>query len=137
AWVRPEVFGGLAARPWAFALVAIAIAGSWGAYQYASRGRDLAAFLCSSAFLLGMAASTMAGIYPFWLRSTLDPSYSLTPSNPASDRYGLGVALTWWVIGIALVVAYFTYLIRSMRGKVGEGPGPALESDAPGPSGPY
>jgi cytochrome d ubiquinol oxidase subunit II len=119
AWVRPEVFGGLAARPWAFALVALAIAGAWGAYQYASRGRDLAAFLCSSAFLLGMAASTMAGIYPFWLRSTLDPSYSLTASNAASDRYGMGVALIWWIIGIALVACYFTYLFRSMRGKVG------------------
>src|SRR5262249_2277099 len=119
AWVRPEVFGGLAARPWAFALVALAIAGAWGAYHYASRGRDLAAFLCSSAFLLGMAASTMAGIYPFWLRSTLDPSYSLTASNAASDRYGLVVALSWWGVGIALVVGYFTYLFRSIRGKVG------------------
>ncbi len=125
AWVRPEVFGGLAARPWAFALVALAIAGAWGAYRYASRGRDLAAFLCSSAFLLGMAASTMAGIYPFWLRSTLDPSYSLTASNSASDRYGMGVALTWWAVGIALVAVLLHLLFRSMRGKVGTEPGPA------------
>ena len=119
AWVRPEVFSGLAARPWAFAFVALAIAGAWGALRYPRRGRDLAAFLCSSAFLLGMVAATMAGKYPFWLRSTLDPSYSLTASNSASDRYGLGVALTWWTVGIALVVGYFTYLFRSMRGKVG------------------
>src|SRR5215472_1235348 len=39
AWVQPEVFRGLVARPWAFALVALAIAGAWGAYRYSSRGR--------------------------------------------------------------------------------------------------
>jgi cytochrome d ubiquinol oxidase subunit II len=137
AWVRPEVFRGLAARPWAFALVALACAGAWGAYRYASRGRDLAAFLSSSAFLFGMAASTMAGIYPFWLRSTLDPSYSLTAYNAASDRYGMGVALTWWIIGIALIACYFTYLFRSMRGKVGAEPGLPYESAVPDRIGPY
>ena len=47
------------------------------------------AFLSSSAFLLGMLAATLAGQYPFWLRSTLDPSYSLTALNSASDHYGL------------------------------------------------
>jgi cytochrome d ubiquinol oxidase subunit II len=80
-----------------------------------------------------MATSTMAGIYPFWLRSTLDPSYSLTASNAASDRYGMGVALTWWIIGIALIACYFTYLFRSMRGKVEAGPGLSFESAGPGP----
>jgi cytochrome d ubiquinol oxidase subunit II len=118
AWVRPEVFGGLAARPWAFALVGLAIGGAWGTYQYATRGRELAAFLSSCAFLLGMAASTMAGIYPFWLRSTLDPSHSLTALNSASDHYGLRVALNWWPVGMALAAVYFTFLFRWMRRKV-------------------
>ena len=62
--------------------------------------------------------TALAGNYPFWLRSTLDASFSLTASNAASDRYGMGVALVWWVVGIALVAGYFTYLFRSMRGKV-------------------
>jgi len=120
AWVRPEALAGLVARPWAFAFVALALAGAWGVFRFPGRGRDLAAFLSSSAFLFGMVAATLAGIYPFWLRSTLDPSYSLTASNSASDRYGMGVALIWWLIGIALVACYFTYLFRSMRGKVEE-----------------
>ena len=123
AWVRPEVFPGLAARPWAFPFVVVAIAGAWGAFRFPRRGRELAAFLSSSAFLLGMVAATLAGKYPFWLRSTLDPSYSLTASNAASAHYGLGVALTWWPVGIALVAVYFTFLFRWMRGKVGVEPG--------------
>ena len=119
AWVRPEVFSSLVSRPWAIAFVAIAIAGAWGVFRFPRRGQELAAFLSSSAFLLGMLAATLAGQYPFWLRSTLDPSYSLTALNAASDRYGLGVALTWWAVGIALAVGYFTLLFRWMRGKVG------------------
>src|SRR5271155_4684495 len=30
AWVQPEVFAGLASRPWALPFVAVAIAGAWG-----------------------------------------------------------------------------------------------------------
>ena len=53
-------------------------------------GRGLRrAFLSSSAFLLGMLAATLTGQYPFWLRSTVDSSYSLTALNSASDHYGL------------------------------------------------
>jgi cytochrome bd ubiquinol oxidase subunit II len=118
-WVRPEVFSGLAARPWALSFVAVAIAGAWGAFWFPRRSQELAAFLSSSAFLFGMLAATLAGQYPFWLRSTLDPSLSLTALNSAADHYGLSVALTWWTVGIALVAVYFTFLFRWMRGKVG------------------
>jgi cytochrome d ubiquinol oxidase subunit II len=121
-WIRPDVITGLFARPWALLFVALALAGAWGAFQFPRRGRDLAAFLSSCAFLLGMAAATLAGHYPYWLRSTLDPSFSLTAYNAATDRYGMGVALTWWTIAIVLVVCYFTYLFRSMRGKVNAEP---------------
>jgi len=62
-------------------------------------------------------ATALAGNYPFWLRSTIDPSYSLTAANTASTRYGLGVAMAWWVVGITLVACYFTYLFHSMGGR--------------------
>ena len=133
AWVRPDLLSALASRPWALPFVAVAIAGAWGAYRFPRLGRDLAAFLSSSAFLLGMLAATLAGQYPFWLRSTLDPSQSLTALNSASDHYGLRVALTWCPIGIALVAVYFTLLFRWMRGKVGMEPGPSYGSAIGGP----
>ncbi len=117
AWVQPGLFSGLISRPWT--ILFVALAGAWGAFRFPRRGQDLAAFLSSSAFLLGMLAATLAGQYPFWLRSTLDSSHSLTAQNSASDHYGLRVALTWWPVGIALVAVYFTFLFRWMRGKVG------------------
>jgi cytochrome bd ubiquinol oxidase subunit II len=138
-WVRPEVFSGLAARPWALSFVAVALAGACGAFQFPRRGQELAGFLSSSAFLLGMLAATLAGQYPYWLRSTLDPSDSLTALNSASDHYGLRVALTWWPVGIALAAVYFTFLFRWIWGKVGVEPGPshgpavAGGVDSPGP----
>ena len=45
-------------------------------------------------------------------------------SNSASARYGLGAALAWWGVGIALVAAYFTNLFRMMRRKVRADPEP-------------
>jgi cytochrome d ubiquinol oxidase subunit II len=119
AWVRPEVFSNLVSRPWTLVFVAVSAAGIVGGFRFPGRGRDLAAFLSSCAFLLGLMATALAGNYPFWLRSTLDASSSLTATNSAADRYGMGVALAWWVVGITLVAGYFTYLFRSMRGKVG------------------
>jgi cytochrome d ubiquinol oxidase subunit II len=118
AWVRPEVFANLVPRPWILAFVALAIAGAWGALRLPGRGGELAAFLSSSAFILGMLAATLACNYPFWLRSTIDPAYSLTAPNSISAPYGMSVALTWWLLGIALVAGYFSYLFHSIRGKV-------------------
>jgi cytochrome d ubiquinol oxidase subunit II len=131
AWVRPDLFSGLGARPWTLAFVTLAFAGAWGALRGPRRGRDLVAFLGSSAFLLGLVATALAGNYPFWLRSTLDLSESLTATNSASARYGLGVALVWWAVGIALVAGYFTHLFRSVRGKVRPDLGHGLDASAP------
>jgi cytochrome d ubiquinol oxidase subunit II len=65
-------------------------------------------------------AATMVGNYPYWLRSTVDPSYGLTAANTSSASYALQVALFWFAVGIALAVGYFVNLFRSIRGKVSE-----------------
>jgi cytochrome d ubiquinol oxidase subunit II len=73
--------------------------------------------LSSSAFIIGILAATMAGNWPYFLRSTLDPSFGLTASNSASGPHGLRVAMAWWLIGMTLAAAYFVFLFRSFRGK--------------------
>jgi cytochrome d ubiquinol oxidase subunit II len=119
AWVQPEALSNLGSRPWALGFVALAAAGMYGVFRFPRRGQDLAAFLSSCAFLLGLVATALAGNYPFWLRSTVDPAYSLTAFNAASAGYALSVALAWWIVGITLIAGYFTFLFRSIRGKVG------------------
>jgi cytochrome d ubiquinol oxidase subunit II len=118
ARLRPETFTNLLDRPWSLGFVVLMLGGVGGVFYFLGRGRELAAFLSSSSFLLGLLAATMAGIFPVWLRSTVDPAHSLTAMNAAAKGYGLQVALVWWTVGIALAGAYFAYLFRSTRGKV-------------------
>jgi cytochrome bd ubiquinol oxidase subunit II len=119
AWLRPETFTNLFARPWFLGFVVLMLGGVGGVFYFMRRGQELTAFLSSTSFLLGLLAATMAGIYPVWLRSNIDPSYSLTAANSAAKSYGLQVALVWWSIGIVLAGGYFVYLFHSVRGKVG------------------
>jgi cytochrome d ubiquinol oxidase subunit II len=118
AWVQQEVFTNLLARPWSIAFVLPSLGGFWAVFHFLRHGRELAAFLSSSVFLLGLIGATMIGNYPFWLRSTIDPSFSLSAANTVSEGYGLRVALAWWIVGITLACGYFVYLFRSIRGKV-------------------
>lgn len=117
AWIQPVVFANLLSRPWSLGFVLLMFGGFWGIFGFLKRERELAAFLSSSAFLLGLLAATMAGNYPFWLRSTLNPVHSLTAVNANSKTHALQVAIVWWTIGIMLVAAYFFYLFRSFRCK--------------------
>ena len=61
-WLRPETLSGLGSRPWILVFVAMAAAGLWGIFRFPERGRELAAFLSSSAFLLGMLATALSAI---------------------------------------------------------------------------
>ncbi len=117
-WVRPEVMINLLHRPWALVFVALMIGGAAGGFYFLRRGAELAAFLSSCAVLLGLLGAAMAGNYPYWLRSTLDPAHGLTAQNTAAGEHGLRIALAWWTVGAALAAAYFFTLFRSFRGKV-------------------
>lgn len=121
AWVQPAICTTLLIRPWSLAFVLLMLGGLWGVFRCLKRERELAAFLSSSVFLAGFLAATMAGNYPVWLRSTLDPAHSLTAANAAADSYGLQVGLIWWTIGMTLAGAYFICVYRSFRGKVDAG----------------
>lgn len=118
AIIQPEIFLNLRTRLWSIPLCLVAVAAFFGAPYFLKRQRPLSAFLSSSVFLLGLLATTMIGNYPNWLRSTIDPAFSLTAENSASARYGLQVALLWWGFGMLLTGSYFAYLYYSVRGKV-------------------
>jgi cytochrome bd ubiquinol oxidase subunit II len=118
ALVQREVFTNLVARPWSILFVILSLGGFGAVFYFLKQGRELAAFVSSSIFLFGLLGATMIGNYPFWLRSTIDPTYSLSALNTAAAAHGLRVALVWWTVGIILVGCYFINLFRSIRGKV-------------------
>jgi len=116
--VRPQVVDNFRARPWGWAIPAVVVAALAAIRLYGARGRDLAAFLASSAFLVGMLGGAAFALYPTLLPASTDAAYSLTIYNVGSGAYSLRAGLVWWVIGMALAVGYFTFLYRSFRGKV-------------------
>jgi cytochrome d ubiquinol oxidase subunit II len=118
AWIRPSIWDDYFKHPWGFIFPVIGLVGLCGMFFYRIQCNDRAAFFSSSAFILGMGASTAFALYPNLLPASTNPAYNLTIYNTAAGEYGLRVGLVWWIIGIVLAGVYFTYLFYSVRGKV-------------------
>jgi cytochrome d ubiquinol oxidase subunit II len=82
------------------------------------RKNDGWAFIFSSISITLLFVLFGIGTYPVILRSTIDPSYSLTMFNTSSEETTLKVILMIALIGIPLVLAYGFFLYRIFRGKV-------------------
>ena len=115
--VQPQVLVNLKTWPIGFVFPAIAVAGLAGVPFELRRGEEAKAFFASCAFLAGMLTSVVFGVYPMVLPAR-NPLYSLTVRSAKAGDYGLKVGLVWWLIGMALVAAYFVHTYRSFAGKV-------------------
>ncbi len=91
----------------------LAVAGFVGLRLFAERDQWRAAFFSSCAFLVGMLGSAAAAIFPFVLPAR-DATRGLTIAQAATEPYGLQVALYWWVPGVLLAIAYFTFNYRNL-----------------------
>ena len=116
--IQPHVPEHMNAAPASYLLPLLAAGGIFGSRLFMARGRELAAFLGSAAFLAFMLLSVVFGLYPIVLPATGDPSLSLTIHNASGPPYALRVALFWWIPGMILVSLYTTFVYRQMRGKV-------------------
>jgi len=122
--IRPQVTDNFRVRPWGAIVPLVVIASLIAIPILLRRGRDFAAFLASTAYIVAMMGGAAFAMYPFLLPATTNPAYSLTIYNAKTGPYSLSVGLIWWGIGIALAIAYFIFLYRSFRDKVsleGEG----------------
>jgi cytochrome d ubiquinol oxidase subunit II len=116
--VQPHVPRRLAEQPWLYVFPALAVAGLVGAWRSVRRGRDLATFLSSCAYLLGMLTSAAFGLYPYVLPSSTDPGRALTIANARAGETALRTGLYWWLPGVVLAVLYQAWAYRHFRGKV-------------------
>jgi cytochrome d ubiquinol oxidase subunit II len=122
--VRPALFTGMLARPLAWIAVSAAVGGSVAVLVGQRAGRELMAFLGGCAFILGLLGAAAVSVFPVMLHSTFDPAHSLTAFEGAAGGPGLGIALVWWPIAIALSVGYGFYVFRQFKGKVRLAPAP-------------
>jgi cytochrome bd ubiquinol oxidase subunit II len=116
-WVSPWMLASFNQRPYGYVLPLVAIAGLVGMVFFNVRGNDRAAFLSSSAYIIGMLTSTVFGVYPRVLPA-VNPENSLTIQNAAASDYSQAVGLVWWSIGMVFAAIYFVVIYRLFRGKV-------------------
>jgi cytochrome d ubiquinol oxidase subunit II len=109
----------LSIRPWGCVLPVIVVTALIAMPFFQARGRDLAAFLASTAYITAMLAGAAFMMYPFLLPASTNPAYSLTIYNTRTGAYSMTVGLVWWLIGIGLAVGYFTFLYGLFRGRLG------------------
>ena len=107
-------------RPWGYVFPLLVILGLAGMYVCSDRHRDLATFLASCLYLVGMLTSATFGLYPYVLPSNVEPETALTMSNAAAAPYGLYVGLAWWIPGMLLAGVYSVFVYRHFAGKVSE-----------------
>jgi cytochrome bd ubiquinol oxidase subunit II len=116
--VQPHVPANLSNHPLGYIFPALAL-GGLGAIQRSRHGcKDVAAFLGSCAYILGMLASAAFGVFPYVLPARPDASRGLTIQGTAAGPYGLQVALVWWIPGMVLALAYFVFVYRHIASKV-------------------
>jgi cytochrome bd ubiquinol oxidase subunit II len=116
-WVSPWMLGSFGARPYGLVFPLVAIAGLVGMVLFNLRENDRAAFLSSSAYIIGMLTSMVFGVYPKVLPA-VNPANSLTIQNASASDYGQAVGIIWWSIGMVLAAVYFVLIYRLFRGKV-------------------
>lgn len=116
--IRPAIWDNYRLHYWGWIFPLLGLAGALGVFYFHLRRKHGHAFLSSSLFIAGMAASTAFGLFPYVLPASTDPARSLTVYNVLAPAYGLNVGLVWWSLGIVIALAYFTYLFYSFRGKV-------------------
>ncbi len=115
ARLAPEIPRHLAERPLAWLATALFLLGLGGTWFARRAGRDLAAFLASCAFVLGLLAATAASVFPTMIRSTTIAA-ALTAQNSAA-AHSLRSGLLWWPAGFLLAAVYTIVLFRLHRGK--------------------
>jgi cytochrome d ubiquinol oxidase subunit II len=121
--VQPHMASRFTDHPWGYLFPIIAMGGIGAAMAFGRKGRDLPAFLGSTAYLAGMMSSVAFSIFPFVLPSSIDPSRGLTVHQAAAHDSSLRIALAWWLPGIALAIGYFVYVYRKFAGKASAGDG--------------
>ena len=117
-YVRPQILDNFRIRFWGLIIPGMVFASLVAMPVLWRKGRELAAFLASTAYIASMLGGAAFAMYPYLLPASTNPSYSLTIHNAKTGAYSLRVGLVWWLIGIALAIVYFTFIYRSFRGKV-------------------
>ncbi|HUO04750.1 MAG TPA: cytochrome d ubiquinol oxidase subunit II [Candidatus Binataceae bacterium] len=117
--IQPQLLDRIAHHQWGYVLSAAALTGLLGTRYFNRTASGAGAFGCSCAYMMGIAACTAFGIYPYVLASNLDPKAGLTIFQAAAPPHALEVGLAWFIPGMAIAAIYVFIAYRGFAGKVG------------------
>jgi cytochrome bd ubiquinol oxidase subunit II len=116
--VRPSVSDNFRDHPVGLLLPVTVAASLVGMELAVRRGRERRAFVASAVYLVAMLGGAAFALYPVLLPASNAAARSLTIHTAATGSYAMRIALTWWLVALALVTATFLHLYRSFRGKL-------------------
>jgi cytochrome d ubiquinol oxidase subunit II len=114
--VQPQVKENFTTWPAGFVFPVLAVSGVAGVVFELRKHNERKAFFASCAYLTGMLASVVFGVYPMVLPAR-NTAYSLTVRTAKAGDYGLKIGLVWWTVGMILAAGYSTCVYRSFAGK--------------------
>jgi cytochrome bd ubiquinol oxidase subunit II len=117
-FVRPATVRNYLEHPALFAFPAVVIMTLFLAWKWNQTGRELPAFLASSAYIVSALAGVAAALYPALLPSSYGSRFDITIFNAAAGSYALRISFIWWGFGMALATGYFIFLYRMFKGKL-------------------
>lgn len=117
--IQPLLLRSFEDHPWGVIFPTLSAGGLLTVPFFLKRQRELAAFLGSCAFILGLLCSAAMGLYPNLLPSNVDAGRSLTVAGVSATDYGLRIGLFWFIPAFALALSYSVFVYRHFGGKVG------------------
>lgn len=116
--MNPHMVDPILAHPWLWIFAVLSLASISAIPYMVATERDGTAFICSSLSIILLLVLFVIGTFPYLLRSTLDPAYSLTLFNSSVTKTALMVLTLVSMTGFPLSFLYGTYLYKAFRGKV-------------------
>ena len=119
--VQPGFTANFTKWPWLNVVPLLGIAAAVAVPWFHRRGQDTRVFLSTATLIIGTLGSAAAGLYPRLLPALAgSPHASLDIYNTSSSPTAQSIALTIYLVGMAIVIVYLVHAYRVWRGKVGE-----------------
>ena len=119
--VRPGFTDNFGRWPWLMVFPFLGVVAAAAVPHFHVRHQDSRTFFSTAAVIAGTLGSAAAGLYPYLLPALAgSPHPGLDVYNSASSERAQSIALTIYLVGMAIVIVYLVNVYRVWRGKVGE-----------------
>lgn len=114
----PHMTDRILSYPWLVLIPVLAVLAFLNVIRLFAKGKDFLAFGSSALGIALLFVTFSIGTFPALIKSSLDPSYSMTIFNSSSSLLTLTTLSVIVVVGVPLIFLYGTIVYKIFRGKV-------------------